>query len=409
VVNLASVNPLSPAVLDEPSDFYTALRREAPLYQLPNGLYVISRFEDVQRAVMDTDTYSSNLIAVMLSTSGRAEDTQLMHFPGGDSEDMNVLAIADPPQHTRHRKVSNRAFTMRRVAAMQARIRELAETLVDKFRAQGGGDWVEAVAVPLPMTIIVELLGFPLEDVAYLKRLSDSAVATLSGINTEEQMAAHGANVAELVGYLGARFDEAVRAPGDNVLGELVRASQEEGEHFTRDGVVGMLVQLLTAGNESTSSLIGSAMLLLLREEGLQQRLREHPDHIEVFLEEVLRLESPFKGHFRLTRKDTEVGGQPLPAGSRVMLLWSAANRDEAAFDNAGNVDLEREALKKHMAFGYGIHHCIGAPLARAEARIAIETVLARTQSLRLAPGNDFTYIPSLLIRSLRRLRVECR
>jgi cytochrome P450 family 144 len=406
--SLASYDPLSTGVLDEPADFYTALRQEAPLYRLPNGIYVMSRFDDVQRAVMDTDTYSSNLVAMMMSASGMAEDTQLVQISGGEEQEMDVLAIADPPKHTRHRKVTNRAFTMRRVAAMEPRIRQLAESLMDNFLAQGGGDWIADVAVPLPMTIIVELLGFPPEDTARLKILSDAAVATLSGINTEEQMAENGVKILEMIEYLGVRFDEAAKSPGDNVLGDLVRASLEEDEHFTRDGVVGMLIQLLTAGNESTSSLIGSAMLLLMKEEGLQQQLRDKPELIDAFIEETLRLESPFKGHFRLTRKDTEVGGQFLPAGSNVMLLWGSANRDEAAFDNAERIDLDRETLKKHMAFGYGIHHCIGAPLARAESRIAIETLLGKTHSVRLAQGNDFRYIPSMLIRSLRQLHIDC-
>jgi cytochrome P450 family 144 len=406
--SLASYDPLSPCVLEEPTSFYTALRHEAPVYRLPNGIYVMSRFDDVQRAVMDTDTYSSNLVAMLMSTSGMTEDAQLVQLSGGEEQNMDVLAIADPPKHTRHRKVTNRAFTMRRVSAMEPRIRQLAESLMDNFLLQGGGDWIADVAVPLPMTIIVELLGFPPEDTARLKILSDAAVATLSGINTEQQMAENGAKILEMMEYVGARFDEAARSPGDNVLGDLVRASLEEGELFTRDGIVGMLIQLLTAGNESTSSLIGSAVLLLMREEGLQQQLRDNPELIDAFIEETLRLESPFKGHFRLTRKDTEVGGLHLPAGSHVMLLWGSANRDEAAFDNAEQIDLNRDVLKKHMAFGYGIHHCIGAPLARAESRIAIETLLEKTQTVRLGQGNDFTYIPSMLIRSLRQLNIEC-
>jgi cytochrome P450 len=405
---LASFAPLSNAVMEQPAEFHGALRREAPLYQLPNGIFVLSRFDDVQRAVMDTDTYSSNLVAVLLSRTGEMQDTQLLQLAGGESKSTDVLAIADPPQHTRHRKVSNRAFTMRRVAAMEPRIRQLAESLIDGFLAVGGGDWIEQVAVPLPMTIIVELLGLPVQDIAHLKMLSDAAVATLSGVNTEEQMVEIADKVAEMIRYLGERFDEAAQSPGDNVLGDLVRASLEESEFFTRDGVVGMLLQLLTAGNESTSSLIGSAMLLLLRDAGLQQQLRDNPASIEAFIEETLRLESPFKGHFRLTRKDTDVGGIPLPAGSRVMLLWGSANRDETAFANADCVDLTREPLKKHLAFGYGIHHCIGAPLARAEARAIIETLLARTRFVRLGQGNDFRYIPSLLVRSLRQLFVEC-
>lgn len=405
---LDAFQPLSDDVVQEPHEFYTALRREAPLYRLPNGIYVISRFEDVRRVVMDTDTFSSNLVAVMLSSTGMSEDTQLLRLSTGEALPTDVLAIADPPQHTRHRKVTNRAFTMRRVAAMEPRIRGLAATLVDGFVARNGGDWVADVAVPLPMTIIVELLGLPRADTAQLKSQSDSAVAMLSGVITEQELAVHSANVLAMMQYMTERFDEALQAPGDNVLGDLVRASNEEDEYFSRDGVVSMLLQLLTAGNESTSSLIGSAMLLLVRDTGLQQQLRDDPTLIEAFIEEVLRLESPFKGHFRQTRKDTEVGGIPLPVGSSVMLLWGAANRDEEEFEAAPRVDLTREPLKKHMAFGYGIHQCIGAPLARAEARIAIETMLARTSDIRLAPGNDFRYIPSLLVRGLQALKIEC-
>jgi len=408
MTELAALDALSDAVVQEPDAFYTALRREAPLYQLPNGVYVISRFEDVQRATLDTDTFSSNLVAIIMSGSGRAEDAQVLQLSAGEAQPTDVLAIADPPQHTRHRKVTNRAFTPRRVAAMEARIRELAGSLVADFLASGHTDWVAEVAVPLPMTIIVELLGLPVADILHLKTLSDSAVATLSGINTEEQMVEHSTRVLELLQYMTERFDEALRAPGDNVLGDLARASQEDTEFFTREGVVGMLLQLLTAGNESTSSLIGSAMLLLLRDDALQRQLRENPTLIEAFIEETLRLESPFKGHFRITRKDTDVGGVPLPAGSRVMLLWGAANRDEDTFDAPERVDLARQPLRRHVAFGYGIHQCIGAPLARAEARIAIETILDRTTRLRLAPGNDFGYIPSLLIRGLRELHVDC-
>lgn len=405
---LTRFDPLGDAVVQEPADFYAALRAEAPLFQLPNGVHVISRFEDVKRATLDTDTFSSNLVAIIMSGSGRAEDSQVLELSSGREQPTDVLAIADPPQHTRHRKVTNRAFTPRRVAAFEPRIRELADSLVEDYVSRGGGDWVADVAVPLPMTIIVELLGLPPGDTGYLKDLSDAAVATLSGINTEAQMLEHSIKVQEMLRYMGQRFDEAVLAPGDSVLGDLAVAAQEEGEFFTREGVMGMLLQLLTAGNESTASLIGSAMLLLLRDDALQRRLRDDPLLIEAFIEETLRLESPFKGHFRITRKDTQVGGVPLAAGSRVMLLWGSANRDETAFDDPPRVDLSRQPLRTHMAFGYGIHQCIGAPLARAEARIAIETVLARTDWLRLAPGNDFAYIPSLLVRGLRELRVAC-
>lgn len=396
-----------PDTIENPYPFFAALRREAPLYELPNGAYyLISRFEDVQKAVMDTETYSSNLVAVLTQNTG-AQNAELVQLSGGDAQASDVLAIADPPRHTRQRKVSNRAFTMRRVAAMESRIRNLAESLIQRFDRNQPVDWVAQFAVPLPMTIIIELLGFPTKDMAQLKTLSDSSVALLSGINSEEQLAYHAGKIGELFQYLSAHFDQALLAPPDNVLGNLVTAFRDEPEHFSRDEVVSILLQLLTAGNETTTSLIGSALMLLLREPGLQDRLRAQPELIPNFIEEALRLESPFHGHFRQTLRDTTVSGQHLPAGSRVMLLWAGANRDEERFADANMIELERERPKQHLAFGYGIHHCIGAALARMEAEVAIQTVLQAGGKLRLNEHNHFRHTPSLFIRSLSELWID--
>ena len=396
-----------PETIENPYPFFAALRREAPLYELPNGAYyLISRFDDVQKAVMDTDTYSSNLVAVLTQNTG-AENAELVQLSGGEAQASDVLAIADPPRHTRQRKVSNRAFTMRRVSAMEPRIRDLAESLIDRFDRSRPVDWVAEFAVPLPMTIIIELLGFPREDMARLKTLSDSSVALLSGINTGEQLAYHAGKINELFQYLSEQFDRAVTDPPDNVLGDLITAFNDEPEHFSRDEVVSILLQLLTAGNETTTSLIGSAMMLLLREPGLEARLRHKPELVSPFIEEVLRLESPFHGHFRQVRRDTEVAGQALPAGSRVMLLWAGANRDERHFANADSIDLERPRPKQHLAFGYGIHHCIGAALARMEAEVAIRSVLAASCELRLCSHNRYRHTPSLFIRSLSELWID--
>src|SRR5215510_1760535 len=310
---LASFDPFSLDVVQEPHAFYAALRREAQLYR-----------------------------PELLSLTGAAATGAV-----------DALAIADPPVHGRQRKLSNKAFSMRRVAALEPAIRALAESLVGAILPPRGARWSSAefmreVAVPLPMTVIAGLIGLPDEDIPQLKQWSDSAVALLSGVNTPAQLANHAGEVAQLIAYFGLRVDEAARAPGDDVLGDLVRAC-EGSEALTRDEVIAILLQILTAGNESTTSLIGSALWLLLENPDVEARLRADRTQVEAFIEEALRLESPFHGHFRLVRCDTEVAGRPLPKGSRVMLLWSAANRDGDEFANPDAIDLARRNGRAHL------------------------------------------------------------
>jgi cytochrome P450 len=366
---LGEFDPFDPQVVENPRDFFAALRREAPVYRLPNGAYfLISRYEDVRSAAMRPEIFSSNLVAVLMESGAGGGRPEIFELPTSGARAVDVLAIADAPQRA---------------------------------------DWVEQMAIPLPLTVIAELIGLPLEDTPRLKRWSDASVALLSGVNTKEQLAAHAAEVGALLRYLAERFDEARDVPGDNVLGDLVRATKDRDESLSRDEVVSILVQLLTAGNETTTSLIGSALMLMLRDSELQDRLRANPELVEPFIEEALRLESPFYGHFRVVRRDTEVAGVPLPARSRVMLLWASANRDDREFGNPDQIDLGRRNLRGHLSFGIGIHHCIGAPLARLETRVALETLLARTRTLRLAAENDLAHVPSLFVRSLKALHIE--
>jgi cytochrome P450 len=408
---LADFDPFAPDVVQEPYEFFAALRREAPLYRLTNGAYyLMSRYRDVRSAAMNIDTYSSNLIAVLMQGQEGIDRPELLSLSGdGAIGAVDALAVADPPVHTRQRKISNKAFSMRRVAALEPAIRVLAESLVGAILPQGGArwssaDWMRDVAVPLPMTVIAGLIGLPSEDIPQLKHWSDAAVSVLSGVNTPARFVEIAGQVSQLIAYFAQRVDDAARAPKDDVLGDLVR-SQASGE-LTRDEVIAILGQILTAGNESTTSLIGSALLLLLENPSVERRIRADRALLEPFIEEALRLESPFHGHFRLVRRDTEVAGEPLPAGSRVMLLWSAANRDGDEFPNPDTIDLARRNAKAHLAFGIGIHHCIGAALARLETRVALETLFARTSALRRADGK-VAHVHSMLVRCLTELSVE--
>jgi cytochrome P450 len=405
---LSDFDPFGPDVVQEPHAFYAALRREAPLYRLPNGAYyLISRYGDVRDAAMNTEVYSSNLVAVLFRDLGQPG---LLALDGAGTGSADALAIADPPVHARQRKLSNQAFSVRRVAALEPAIRALAESLVGAILPRGGAhwsaaDWMGAVAVPLPMTVIAGLIGLPSEDIPQLKRWSDAAVGLLSGLNTPAQLAEHVGQLGELLAYFGRCVDEAARAPRDDVLGDLVRAC-EGSEALTREEVISILLQILTAGNESTTSLIGSALLLLLANPEVEERIRADRALLEPFIEEALRLESPFHGHFRLVRRDTEVAAQPLPEGSRVMLLWGAANRDGDEFPDPDAIDLARPNARTHLAFGFGIHHCLGAALARLETRVTLETLFARTSALRRGEGK-VAHVPSLLVRCLEALPVE--
>ena len=191
------------------------------------------------------------------------------------------------------------------------------------------------------------------------------------------------------------------------MLGDLVRATRDDVEFLTRDEVVAILLQLLAAGSESTNALLGSAAWLLCAHPEVQRRLRAEPAAIPAFVEEVARLESPFQGHFRVAREDMELAGEKIPAGARLKLMWGSANRDERQFADPEALRLERTELKSHMAFGFGIHHCIGAALARLEVRVALEQLLSASRALRLAPGEEVRHVPSLMMRRIGRLRIE--
>lgn len=401
-------DPFDPAVVENPHEFFEALRRDAPVYTLPNGAYtLISRYEDVREAALRPDLFSSNLVAVLMADRPGLDSPQVLDLTGAGPKAVDVLAIADAPAHTRQRKLTNRAFSPSQVTALQPRITEVARGCVTKLVAAGGGDWVRDVAVPLPLIIICELLGIPTDDLVTLKRWSDASVSLLSGVNTNEQLTANAALIDELMSYLAKRFDEALANPKADVLGGLAQAVEAGGEHISRNEAVSIILQLLTAGNETTTSLIGSAAMLLLRDAELVQRLRADRDLIPAFVEEALRLESPFYGHFRVVKQDTTIAGTPLSPGTRLMLLWGAANRDAETYPEADQVDLDRPRPGDHLGFGFGIHHCIGATLARMETRIALECLLDAADSITLDQDNKFEHHPSLFVRSLASLRIS--
>ena len=397
-------DPFAPETIENPYAFYAALRREAPVYALERtGYSVVSRYEDCRAVSLAPERYSSNLVAMVFEGVGGGAD--LVTIPDDAPRPVDVLAIADDPAHARQRKVCNRAFAPRRIAGLEPSLRELTRRLLADARADGDRyDWMPAVAAELPTRVICRLVGLPEEDRSELRDWANAGSSLLSGTLTADEAAAAAGQVLELSAYLGDRFDAAAAAPADDALGDLVRATEDNDEHLSRDEVVAILLQLLSAGTESTTALIGSAVRLLAERPELQSRLRANPELVPAFVEETVRVESPFQGHFRVAVEDGEIAAIPVPAGTRLMLLWGSANRDERVFENADRVDLERANLREHLGFGIGAHHCIGAALARLEARVAIEELLAATSSVSVDDRDACRHVSSVMIRRLERL-----
>jgi cytochrome P450 len=255
--------------------------------------------------------------------------------------------------------------------------------------------------------MVARLLGLPGTDLDRLLGWAMTGGELLAGTADLARMTQLTTETARLHAYLDHHLDAALAAPPANLLGDLAQAVRDG--QLDRDHARGILVVLVGAGGESTASLIGSATRLVASDPALQGTLRADPAALPTFVEEVVRLESPFKGHYRVVRHPTTLGGQVLPAGHRLLLLWAAANRDAATFAEPDTIDLTRRVPRQHLGFGRGIHFCVGAPLARLEARVVLEELLARTSDVALDAARPPVHIPSIFVRRLAHLHLRLR
>jgi len=395
------VDPFAPESLEDPYELYEYLQREAPVHQLPGTeIWIVTRHADVVEAAAKPEVFSSNISAVVY-TGGGPNPVVLAADPDAIGA-VDVLATADPPDHTAQRKLMNRVFSAKTISALEPTIREFVVRALDEALQGGSMEWMNDLSIPLPVVVISNVLGLPPEDGDQLKTWGDAGVDLLSGVAPVERM---GECWQLMVGFLAYLRQHLAEPTPGSVTAEIAEAVAR-GDLNEREGV-SLMLQLVIAGSESTASLMGSAVKMLAQDHRLQDDLRAHPAKIPVFLEEALRLESPFRGHFRITKEATTLGGVDLPKGSRVMLMWGAGNRDERAYHDPARPDLERDKPKQHLAFGSGIHFCLGAPLARLEARVALEELLARTSTVALSDGEQPRHHPSIFVRRLESLPLK--
>ena len=382
------IDVFSPEFQEDPYPSYATLRRDAPVYREPEGgAYVLSRFDDVLAVLRDPETFSSAAGPAPRGASG------LQALP--------ALPATDPPHHDQLRALVNRAFTPRRVAELEPRVVALTRELLDAIPSDRF-DLVPSLSVPLPVTVIAEMLGVEPDRHADFRRWSDAFVGLLEGPQTDAFMTC----VFELLGYFRELAEERRRSPREDMITALVQA-EIEGRRLTQEELDGFFIVLLVAGNETTTNLISNQLHILAERPDWWKRLREDRSLVPLAIEETVRFDTPVQNLGREATRDVKIRGVEIPAGDRVIVSYGSANRDADAFEDADVYQPEREE-KRHLGFGFGVHFCLGAGLARLEGRVALEAMLDRFAEV--APGAPPPRrLHSTVIRGFESLPLETR
>jgi cytochrome P450 len=416
------------SVIDDPYPLWHDMRTMCPVVHEPgHGVWLVSRYADCQAIARDAATWSSVLAAKgpIRGEDNQRADAMREHIravgageaPTGNvsllidaalGEQVDRLQHNDPPSYATHRSLVSRWFTPTRVAALEPRIRDVAGSLIDAFATVGAVEFLTAFAGPLPGTIIADLLDVPRASRPDFIEW-DSAIAGNTPMfeATDDEAVARLARTARIQLWLGEAVVRRRGTPGSDLISELVNARLANGEPLPDDHARQMAHTFHVGGQETVSKLLTSSVRLVATDHDLQSTLRAEPQLIPAFIEEALRIQSPTQGLFRVARVDTEVNGNHYPAGAMVQLLFGSANRDTAVFDNPDAIDLERPNLRSHLAFGHGIHLCPGNHLARLEAKVALEELLGRTQSITLSDSNTFEYMTSHVMRGIVKLELD--
>ena len=393
---------LDPQILRNPHPALAQLRESAPLYHVQHvemgaRPWLVTRYEDAI-SILSNDRLTKDRLR--LPGSGDKRD---MMAQAAMSINRHMLTV-DPPDHTRLRSLIHKAFTPRMIRELEGRIQEISDTLIDDLLKQEQADLIADFAVPLPVTVIAELLGIPMADQEKFRYWSQVIVLEgLANSNPDKVAAA----ALEFIMYFHQMFDERRENPRDDLISALVQV-EEAGEKLDQQELISMVFLLLVAGHETTVNLIGNGMLALLQHPDQMEKLRQNPDMIKTAIEEMLRYDGPVGAStMRWTLEPLEMHGQVIPAGDMILTSLLGANRDPEVFKNPDEFDITR-TTNKHIAFGFGIHYCVGAPLARLEGAIAINTLLRRVPNLALAADvNEIDWNATLLLHGMKAMPIR--
>ncbi|MEV0387360.1 cytochrome P450 [Nonomuraea sp. NPDC050643] len=406
MVDLASFDPFDAAFLQDPHPWYAAMRDRAPVCRAGNLWFVTSRAL-VAEALGRPEVFSSRFGSAQTKASGPVVE-ELRRIEEQGWPQVSTMLTEDPPVHDRYRRLVSRAFTYRRVQGWAPDVREICRSLVTALTAKAEIEYVADFAVVLPLRVIARVLGVPEDLLDDFKRWSDDWTVTIGAEVGDERRLEAARGVLEFQRYFAAELDARRAEPRDDLLTGLTRAhlAGEEDDPLTTAECLSILSQLLVAGNETTTKLLTGLAHLLAADPARWRDLRQDPGRATALTEEGLRLLSPVQGMYRLVMSDTRLGETDLPAGATVVLAYASANRDEAVYEDAARFSCERRNVRDHLAFGWGVHYCLGAPLARLETTTALREMARGWASMALTEANDLAYEPSFLLRGLRRLHL---
>jgi cytochrome P450 len=387
-------HPLSQQNFTNPYEYYRLLRDKFPVYKMPStDFYIISRYEDICNASLNHATYSSKMMEILVrgkpKPATQKSKTIVEMLGDWGVVPVDVLALQDQPIHTAERKVGHAGFNAKFVKSLEGEVTDLCQEMMGEFLPRGNIEFIQDFAWRLPMRLIIRLLGLPESDFEKIKYWCMEGIRSLSGTATVADLIEIGALNAPFTRYLWRHYALARKKPQDNFMGMLIRMVDEKT--LSDQQAISMILQLLIAGSDSSASSMGNAIRMLAQNPEIEAELRNNPDLIPNFIEEVFRCESAFQGHFRVTTEDVELHGVTIPQDSRVFLLWASGNRDERFWDKPEIFDMHRSNVKKHLTFGHGIHACVGRELARMEIRIVIRELLARTKRIAIVGETPFT------------------
>lgn len=391
-------NPLA----EDPYPFYAWARQEQPVaFSSELNAWLITGYKEIQHVLLHPEMFSScdALTSPVTFYPGTFEELVKGYLP------VPIVLNTDGAEHTRLRLPLTKAFAPARIRAIEPFIREVANALVDAFIDKKRTDIISQFAYPLALEVVLTLLGIPRYDIGQTRQWSHDWLTLMSMQLDEEQQIVYARSVVAFQHYLAGLIEERKETPQNDLISALLHANVPGQEPLTETELVITLQGLILAGHESTTNMIGTGLLLLLENPERWQNLCAHPECIPSTVEEILRFDAPIQMFARTTTQEVTLNGVTLPVDASILLLYGSGNRDEAIFPQAHEFQMQR-ASNHHLAFGHGVHFCVGAALARLEGKIAFEVLCERLPRLSLVPDQALTHIPTLLFRGYERLEV---
>ena len=411
--DLNKINIFDPELMACPHAFFKKLRDEAPVYRDPNtGIFQVSKHELICEAARNAKVFSNDFGALQRdggSDTYPQEAADIMEKEGYPA--VNTMLTADPPRHTKYRSLVDKAFSPKRVSDMGPAIEEKTNLIIDQFIEDGKFEVASQLAQPLPIRVIAEALGASTDDYEFFRISSEAFTDQLSGTSTPEEHIEIAKKLVKFQQYFAERLNEKTKSPSDDILSDLATLEFEDENNVLRKmetpEQLSIIQQLLVAGNATTAHSITEAIKLLIENPDQMELVINDHSLVPNMIEEALRLLTPTNNMWRIATEDTELGGVAIPAGSALLLRYGSGNRDEDLFENPDKFDVTRKNARRHVAFGQGIHVCLGMNLSRKEMYTAFPIILDRLKNMRFADDNKFSYSPNILLRGLDSLNIE--